>query len=357
MIKAINAREHVRLRPGMYIGSLNMYGFKQLLFGMMQEMADFSQDNIKEIEVTLSTLNLTVFIPDFSVDELIETEENVAEQRIELKLDFNKAMFLFCGIVLSEHAMVEVTQSGQRVTKHFSEGILNSIDTEPDTSRTGTKFVLNLDSEIFKALELDFYDLVKPLFHFSILNPKINITVLQQDNRIVFRSPNGLLNVIKKWKSKHTCDFEVSIQELTPDYNYDINFFLTDHIFPDRNILSFANKLCTPKHGSLINGLFNGVLEAFQDMSDVYLSNLVIDPERLYSRINIASHVSGKDIRYGGNTKDCVDVKEIEQEVQTLTYKHTLKELMAMPLEALKEFLEPFEAGWPYNNITDKFKS
>ncbi len=72
-VKSINARDHVRLRPGMYIGSTGKDGMHNLLIGVMRFLCEENRPN-SEIVINLSNEITTLKFKGTALNQLLESD-------------------------------------------------------------------------------------------------------------------------------------------------------------------------------------------------------------------------------------------------------------------------------------------
>lgn len=207
-IKSLSALEHIRLRPGMYIGRLgNGTHVDDGIYILLKEVIDNSIDEFvmgcgSRINVTI--LNNVVTVRDFGRGiPLGKVVECVSVINTGAKYD-NDAFTFSVGLngvgtkavnALSENFSVTSFRSGQYVKAEFSRGEMVGKEkkgktTEPD----GTLISFVPDNECFSDYSFHEDFILARLWNYAYLNTGLTI----EYNKKIIRSSHGLIDLLDK---------------------------------------------------------------------------------------------------------------------------------------------------------------
>ena len=163
-IKSLDWKEHIRLRPGMYIGKLGDGSSKDDgIYVLIKEIIDNSIDeyvmgNGKTIEITIKDLEVSVrdYGRGIPLGKVIDCVSKINTGGKYDSGAFQKSVGLN-GVgtkavnALSTYFSVSSVREGQKKTAEFSQGVLQEDKEVSQTSeRNGTKMVFRPDNTIFK---------------------------------------------------------------------------------------------------------------------------------------------------------------------------------------------------------------
>lgn len=209
-IKTLDWKEHIRLRPGMYIGKLgDGAAAEDGIYVLLKEVLDNAIDEYmmgfgKQIAVEI-TDERTVDVRDFGRGIPLEKLEDVASKmNTGAKYDskaFKKSVGLNgVGIkavnALSISFIITATRNGQSRQIEFERGsvISDSGITDTPDEPNGTRVVFTPDSEVFRDFHYREQHVVPLLKNYTFLN--IGLTVIYNGRR--YRSANGLVDLLKE---------------------------------------------------------------------------------------------------------------------------------------------------------------
>ena len=206
-IQSLDWKEHIRQRPGMYIGKLgNGKSYDDGIYVLIKEIIDNSIDEYvmgygKKIDIKIRKKE--VIIRDFGRGiPLGKVIECVSQINTGAKYDseaFKRSIGLN-GVgtkavnALSEFFKVSSIREGEKKEVEFSKGeILNDYKVNNDSSLNGTKIHFIPDSQIFG--QYDFHDnyIEERINDYVYLNSGLSIKY----NGKVFYSKNGLRDLLK----------------------------------------------------------------------------------------------------------------------------------------------------------------
>lgn len=188
-IRSLDWKEHIRMRPGMYIGKLGDGSSPDDgIYILIKEVIDNSIDEFvmgtgKTIEVTLK--DKTVSVRDFGRGiPLGKVVDVVSKMNTGGKYD-SKAFKKSVGLngvgtkavnALSNYFRVESVRDGIIKSAEFSAGELTNEEPETETSkRKGTKVIFTADDTIFKNYKYRNEYIIKMLKNYCYLNTGLTI--------------------------------------------------------------------------------------------------------------------------------------------------------------------------------------
>ncbi len=205
-IRTLDWKEHIRKRPGMYIGKLGDGSYPDDgIYVLLKEVMDNSIDEYmmgfgKKIDITIQEGKVTVrdYGRGIPLGKVIDVASKMnTGAKYDSKV-FKKSVGLNgVGIkavnALSSNFTVIAFREGQCKKVEFSQGnVIKEYDVEPSTEENGTFVSFEPDFEVFeKYIYKDEY--IEPLLkNYTYLNAGLNINY----NGNVYRSKNGLLDLL-----------------------------------------------------------------------------------------------------------------------------------------------------------------
>ncbi len=205
-IKSLDWKEHIRLRPGMYIGKMGDGSSPDDgIYVLLKEVIDNSIDeyvmgNGKSIELSIKNNNVT--IRDFGRGiPLGKVVDVVSKINTGAKYDskvFKKSVGLN-GVgskavnALSSHFQIKSIRDGKSKLVEFSRGVItNEEDIQDNSGRKGTKVSFIADKELFGNYRFINEYIEKMLWNYCYLNT--GLSILYNGNK--FYSEKGLYDLL-----------------------------------------------------------------------------------------------------------------------------------------------------------------
>ncbi|AEM72095.1 DNA topoisomerase type IIA subunit B region 2 domain protein [Allomuricauda ruestringensis DSM 13258] len=206
-IRSLDWKEHIRMRPGMYIGKLgDGSSADDGIYILLKEVLDNSIDEFvmgagKTIEITIK--ENTVHVRDYGRGiPLGKVVDVVSKMNTGGKYDtraFKKSVGLN-GVgtkavnALSSYFRVESNRDGQSKSAEFETGnLVNEELLEESSRRKGTKVSFTPDESIFKKYKYRNEYVERMLKYYVYLNPGLTIVF----NGEKFHSDNGLKDLLE----------------------------------------------------------------------------------------------------------------------------------------------------------------
>ncbi|MBP7184134.1 MAG: type IIA DNA topoisomerase subunit B [Saprospiraceae bacterium] len=269
-IKSLDWREHIRLRPGMYIGKLGDGSTPDDgIYILLKEVIDNCIDEFvmgygKKIEIKIE--NNQVSVRDYGRGiPLGKVIECVSQINTGGKYD-SKAFKKSVGLngvgtkavnALSDYFSVQAFREGQTKVATFEKGVLkkdNKIAASQEANGTLVEFIP--DTNIFKDFRFrnDFVEI--QLWNYAYLNAGLSIHY----NNKVFYSKNGLLDLLEKRTQAETLRYPIIYLK-----GEDIEVTITHGNHYGEIYHSFVNGQNTSQGGTHLNAFKESVVKVVRD--------------------------------------------------------------------------------------------
>ena len=270
-IRSLDWKEHIRMRPGMYIGKLgDGSASDDGIYILLKEIIDNSVDEFvmgagKTIEITLK--DNIIKVRDYGRGiPLGKVVDVVSRMNTGGKYDtraFKKSVGLN-GVgtkavnALSSSFIVESVRDGKSKIVSFELGeIIDSAPIEESTKRKGTVIIFQPDSSIFKNYKFRNEYIVKMIKYYVYLNPGLSIIF----NGEKFKSENGLKDLIED--NNNIDDFLYPVIHLKGN---DIEIAITHNKkHYSEEYYSFVNGQNTSQGGTHLNSFKEAIVKTIRD--------------------------------------------------------------------------------------------
>lgn len=269
-IKSLDWREHIRLRPGMYIGKLGDGSSKDDgIYVLVKEVVDNCIDEHmmgygKSIDIKITDKNVT--IRDYGRGiPLGKVVDVVSKINTGAKYDsgaFQKSVGLN-GVgtkavnALSNYFKVQAFREGQAKLAEFKKGILTNDPRASKTNeRNGTLVQFEPDNTMFKNYHFIPEYLDDLMWNYAFLNAGLTINY----NGKKFFSKDGLLDLLKQKAEPEELRYPI-IHVSGPD----IEFVLTHGNQYGEEYYSFVNGQNTTQGGTHLAAFREGVVKGVRD--------------------------------------------------------------------------------------------
>ncbi|MEJ2688560.1 MAG: DNA topoisomerase IV subunit B [Deltaproteobacteria bacterium] len=301
-IKTLSSLEHIRLRPGMYIGRLgNGSHPDDGIYILLKELVDNAVDEFimgagKRINLAISPEGV-VTVRDFGrgipLGKLVE-----CVSVINTGGKFNTDAFQFSvglnGVgtkavnALSSSFKVTSFRDGKFAAATFVQGELQNEDSGSCDEKNGTLVEFRPDPTVFEEFSFNFDFIRKRLWRYAYLNAGLKIYF----ERECFHSANGLLDLLQNEINGSQLYEAIHYQDKTLEFT----FSHTDGGYGE-NYFSFVNGTFTNEGGTHLSAFREGILKGVNEFS--------------------GKKFSGEDVREGVVGAIAVKVKEPIFESQT----------------------------------------
>jgi topoisomerase-4 subunit B len=245
-IRSLDWKEHIRMRPGMYIGKLgDGSSADDGIYILVKEVLDNSIDEFvmgagKNIEISIQGSKVTVrdFGRGIPLGKVVDV---VSKMNTGGKYD-SKAFKKSVGLngvgtkavnALSSFFRVESSRDGKSASAEFSQGNLGNQEfLEESSRRKGTKVSFIPDEEIFKKYKFRNEYVAKMLKNYVYLN--LGLTIIFNGEK--FFSENGLKDLLEDNNNKEDMlypiihlkgdDIEIAITHSKTQYSEEYHSFV-----------------------------------------------------------------------------------------------------------------------------------
>ena len=324
--------EHVRERPGMYIGDTSSRGLHHLVYEVVdnsidEAMADFAKavsvtvHNDGSVTVEDDGRGIPVTRHDQLSDEMDREVTTLEGVMTVLKFGgkFQKGAYQTSGGLhgvgvtvvnfLSQWSTVEVARDGYTWSQEYERGIpTGPVKRGRETKKTGTKTTFKADGQIFSILKYNYDTLYKRLQELAFLNSGVRIKFHDERNgeKADFQYERGLLEFVEHLNraSESLHSDVISIKGEKDGTQYEIALqYCTEYT---ENVQSYVNNIHTVEGGTHVSGFRSALTRTLNNYG---------------KKANLfkSAAPSGDDFREGITAVISVRVSEPQFEGQTKT--------------------------------------
>lgn len=275
-IKSLNPLEHIRMRPGMYIGKLGNGEYNDDgIYVLFKEVIDnsideFSTGNGDKIDISLD--ESSVKIRDFGRGiPLGKVVDCVSKINTGGKFDIGedgKPKAFSCSIglngvglkavnALSDYFEVISRREGKQFKAIFNLGVLQNTEESETEERNGTEIYFKPSNDIFKGYRFEEKFIRKRLQNYAWLNTGLHLFLNGEE----FYSENGLIDLLE---DKRESD---PLYDAFYFHSEKIEFAFTHLATTDEMYYSFANGQYTVDGGTHLSAFKEGFLRAVNDIA------------------------------------------------------------------------------------------
>lgn len=269
-IKTLEWHEHIRRRPGMYIGKLGDGTYPDDgIYVLIKEVIDNSIDEFmmgfgKRIDVTVNPQG-DVSVRDFGrgipLNKVVDVASKMNTGGKYDSAAFQKSIGLNgVGIkavnALSTRFVVTAVRDGQQKKVEFSKGlVVNEHPIEPTTDKNGTLVEFTPDVEIFENYAYREEFIVQMLKNYSYLNKGLTLSF----NGEKFKSDNGVVDLLMDNMT------EESLYPIIHLETKDLEIAMTHCDHYGEEYYSFVNGQHTTQGGTHLNAFKEAVVKTLRD--------------------------------------------------------------------------------------------
>ncbi|AEE90222.1 DNA gyrase (subunit B) [Tepidanaerobacter acetatoxydans Re1] len=327
-IEVLEGIEHVRLRPGMYIGSTDSRGLHHLVYEVVDNSIDEAMAGYcKNIKVTINKDN-SVTVEDDGRGIPVKIQPKVGKSALEVALTmlhaggkFNSGGYKVSGGLhgvgvsvvnaLSSWMEVEVKRDGGIFYQKYERGKpVTDVIRKGDTEETGTKITFMPDNEIFEDTVFSQDILTQRLREQAFLNRGIRIELFDErtGNSNVFHYEGGIVSFVKYLNRKRDVLHEkpIYMSAARDDMEVEVAMQYNDSYL--ETVLTFANNINTHEGGTHLSGFRTALTRSMND----YMRKMNLLKEQ-------DANLSGEDVREGLTAVISVKLTNPQFEGQTKT--------------------------------------
>ena len=271
-IRSLDWREHIRLRPGMYIGKLgNGASADDGIYILIKEILDNAIDEFamgagKRIEVDLALETGLVRVRDYGrgipLGKLVDCVSKINTGGKYDSDAFQKSVGLN-GVgtkavnALSKHFRVQAFREGQTKWARFEQGLLlEESPLEASAEADGTLVEYLADASIFEDYRYQLPFIEEQLWNYAYLNTGLKLVL----NGKVFSSKNGLLDLMER-----RVDLEKIRYPIIHLKGEDIEIAFTHGSHYGEQYMTFVNGQHTTQGGTHLNAFKAGLVQTLRN--------------------------------------------------------------------------------------------
>lgn len=260
--------EHIRQRPGMYIGKLgDGTSPDDGLYVLIKEVTDnsvdeFSMGNGKSIELTLSGDEVSVrdLGRGIPLEKLVDASSKMNtgakfDDKVFKKVVGLNGVGLKAVNAMSSSFYIQSFRNGESKYARFSEGVLIEEGECPTKERNGTYVRYTADEKVFGSYEYNEEFIDTMMKNYSYLNTGL----LLKFNEKEYRSENGLLDLLRDNMSTEPLYSPIHLK------GADIEVVITHSQNYGENISSFVNGQNTTHGGTHLAALREAFVKVVKD--------------------------------------------------------------------------------------------
>ena len=384
-IAVLEGLEAVRVRPGMYIGSVSRKGLNHLIY----EIVDNSVD--EHLAGFCDTIKVTL-----EADGSCTVEDNgrgipvgmhakgVSAARVVFttlhaggKFDNNayKTSGGLHGVgssvvnALSTYMDVEISREGAIHHDRYERGVptvkleKGLLPVIGQTRKTGTKINFLPDPEIFEKTRFYEEDVKSRMHETAYLNP--NLTIVYEDKRgpetekIVFHEPEGIKGFVKDInKNLETVTDVISFKGECDGIEVEVAFQYTNEFH--ENILGFCNNIYNSEGGTHLTGFkttFTTVINSYaRELGTLKEKDANFTGTDVRNGMTAVVSVKHPDPRFEGQTKTKLDNQDAVKAVSKVT-NDEIQLFFDKNLETLKAVIECAEKAAKIRKTEERAKT
>ena len=384
-IAVLEGLEAVRVRPGMYIGSVSRKGLNHLIY----EIVDNSVD--EHLAGFCDTIKVTL-----EADGSCTVEDNgrgipvgmhakgVSAARVVFttlhaggKFDNNayKTSGGLHGVgssvvnALSTYMDVEISREGAIHHDRYERGVptvkleKGLLPVIGQTRKTGTRINFLPDPEIFEKTRFYEEDVKSRMHETAYLNP--NLTIVYEDKRgpetekIVFHEPEGIKGFVKDInKNLETVTDVISFKGECDGIEVEVAFQYTNEFH--ENILGFCNNIYNSEGGTHLTGFkttFTTVINSYaRELGTLKEKDANFTGTDVRNGMTAVVSVKHPDPRFEGQTKTKLDNQDAVKAVSKVT-NDEIQLFFDKNLETLKAVIECAEKAAKIRKTEERAKT
>ena len=344
-LKHLSDLDHVRKRPGMYIGDTATRGLHHLVYEVVDNSIDEAMAGFAtKVSVVVHTDGSVTVEDDGRGIPVTKHQELSAELDREVSTlegvmtvlkfggKFEKGAYQTSGGLhgvgvtvvnfLSQWAEAEVSRDGYTWSQEYERGVATGpVKKGRSTSKTGTKTTFKADAQIFSVTKFNFDTLYKRLQELAFLNSGVRITFLDERNGEGgdFKYERGITefvehlnrasdplhsDVISIIGEKDGCQFEIALQYST-EYT--------------ENVQSYVNNIHTIEGGTHVSGFRSALTRTLNNYGkkENLLKNTALGGDDIREGITAVISVRVPHPQFEGQTKTKLGNSEVEGIINT----------------------------------------
>ena len=315
--------ENIRKRPAMYVGDCSIRGLKHLL---QYYFDDFPKKEFQTTQVDIEIRQdnwINIRITEIDTTVMMNTITHLEKGK------FDKCTYgLPLMIGLSDEINITIQKFPSVVVLNANNGIHESWISTAQTKENMIELSFKLDLDIFKNVEYDYEIINHFLRQYAILNPHFNIKssdkVSNNQQVNIFYYPKGIAHLLThKIAEQHYGNpiFRLDLNTSIEHYDYQISFAYQDFWLGQTFVTSFANNDELLFGGSLIDGIFDGIILAVKRKAKKDGTKIKINHKIVQKQLILIASVKGQNFNFGGSIKENLVMPEMRKQIKNYISK------------------------------------
>ena len=321
-IVALDATEHIRKRPGMYLGGTGSKGIINLIKGLFLDITyQLGSDNLF---FHFSVLNENTF------QIIVKAHDAIPD------------------------SIIKSTDSGFHLEGHFHFVTLKALSKHlkiEKRERHTLEVHWSLDLTIFPRTEIDFINLNEVMTQMAYLHRKAEILITDKStkyhNQGYFSFPNGIEYIYDRCTAEAlgTPQFELRYDGKIGNNTYQAFLGYRTDWYPPSQIISYANEMHTICNGSLVEGILEGLILGCRHYARKNTKTTYkIRKKKFSNGLILVCAVRGKGFIYKGSFKESLYDEQVKKDIKKIIKQKTIDFILEHPEKANK-FLWRFDEG------------
>ena len=353
-IQVLDGLEHVRKRPGMYIGSVSIRGLHHLAYEIVdncvdEALAGYCTKIIIEIEpgnvISVEDNGRGIPVDIHSKTKISAAETVYTQLNAGGKFGGDSGYKVSGGLhgvgasvvnALSNWTEVTIQRDGGIFQMKFEKGkTVQPLKRIGNSDKTGTKVRFLADDTIFETLEYDYETLENRFREMAFLTKGLFISIEDKRGETPRKAEfcfEGGLNSFVEYLNKNKEKINQMPIYIEKDGEVPVEIAFQYTTAYSENIYSFVNNINTIEGGTHLEGFKRALTKTFNDYAKAH--NILKEKD---------SNLQGEDIREGITAVISVKVKEPQFEGQTKTKlgnSNVTGIVQSLVNDALSSFLE-----------------
>jgi DNA gyrase subunit B len=359
-VDVLRDKDHIRARPGMYIGDTGPKGLHHLIYELVYNSVDEALAGYcKNIHVEVD-VDGSLSVADDGRGIPVDIHPKIGRPTLEVVLTtvgagakFDKRTYKTSaglhGIgakavtALSEWTEAEVRRNGKVYVQEYERGLhttdVKEIGATPG-HRTGTKITFMPDKEIFKDATFDYDLLENRLRELAFLNKGLAIKLT--DKRIhkedLFAYAGGVAEFVE-WlnRSEETVHRVLYVDKVMDDVRVEAAFQYTTG--EEERVRCYANNAHNPGGGTHLSGFraaLTRALNTYGQKENLFKNNLTPIGEDFREGLTAVVNIQVPEPQFESQTKIRLNNPEVEGIVSSVVHEYLAKFLEENPKEATK---------------------
>ncbi|MCB0749860.1 MAG: hypothetical protein KDC52_00130 [Ignavibacteriae bacterium] len=335
-------QEHIRKRPGMYLGQINHKGFADRLKVIITQICEMSNSDL--LKIIFKNQNSGILIFNNIRNNIQEDLAIINLNRNPIKMDLPVLNALSSKFSLSFIGK-------ELITQEFRFGNTDSKIGEQEIQCREIVIEYDLDEIIWgNDFSWNSNYLSYELREFCYLNPKIKFEIThnneQESITNIYHFKNGLIDrlEIEILNAIGPCYFKQSINYKTKNFDLQIAFAIRQYNVDHNFIRTYVNNELTPENGTHLDGFLKGLIYGATKYIKVF--NLVekykISKKRIKEGLVCMINIRMEDAIYSGSVKNRLASSEILEPIAEHVAERFYKSLSSNN-EITQKYIDKFE--------------